>query len=162
MRPEDKDIIGNTMDRLLDSIQTIFEQANVSLPTRQYLYGGQNGEVAHDCEQLTISFAQAYQGGPGEQAAVPAKCEGPMTGVFIVELVRCIPDKLQIRGRAATAPDPADLTLNSRAQAQDAYLLMEAGLLTGDEYLGSVVNVTLGPPSGGYQAVVLEVATGLF
>lgn len=159
---EDKDVIANMFDRMLDQINSVFEQAGVSLPSRQYAYAGELGATSYDCEQLTLSLGQIYSGTPGAQSPVPTKCNEPITGVFYVELVRCIPDKLSVVGPKVRKPAPTLLTLNAKAQSIDAYLLMQAGQLFGDDYLGSVVTVTSGQPSGVYQAIILEVATGIY
>lgn len=160
----DRDIVASTFDRILNAIEGTYEQAQVALPERRYLYFGVEGETVHDnCEQLTISLAQMYQGGPGEQGGLPARCDTALTGVFIVEVVRCIPDKLKVnKGTRATPPNAADLSMNAKAQGIDGFLLMLAGLQAGEDFLGSLVNVTAGPASGGFQAVVLELATGLY
>lgn len=158
-----KEDMGNMLDKIMDTIEATFEQANVALPERRYIYFGDQGETVHDCEQLTVSLAQVYQGLVGQQGAEPARCDTPLTGVFFIELVRCVPDKLKStpKGARAQRPDAADLSMNARVQGIDAYLLMLAGLVVGDEFLGSLVNVSAGPSSGGYQAVVLELATAI-
>lgn len=163
MDVSEKDAIGNTLDRIRDTIEGAYEQANVPLPERRYIYFGTEGETVHDCEQLTISLAQIYQGLVGEQGALPAVCETPITGVFIIEVVRCVPDRLRKRpGQKTQVPFPEDLSMNAKAQGIDAYLLMLAGLTVGEPFGGSLVNITAGPSDGGYQAVVLELATLIY
>lgn len=153
--------IVELLEKIMNTVETIFEQASVALPTRRYLYAGDRGETAHDCEQVTVSMAQVYSGPPGVQAALPSRCNDPRTAVIFVEIVRCIPDKLITRGSAARAPLAEDLTMSAKAQAVDAWLLMDAGLTVGDDFLGSIATVSAGSPSGGYQAIVLELATAI-
>jgi hypothetical protein len=162
MNVDDKDDIGNTLDRILFSIEATFEQANVALPERRYFHAGGDGSTVHDCEQLTIAFSQVYQGLPGAQGIEPEKCDAPLSGVFVIELVRCVPDKLYTKGKQTRVPQPADLSMHAKVQGIDAYLLMQAGLLVGNDAFGSMVNVVPGLPSGAYQAMTMELVTGIY
>lgn len=156
-----KSSIGNVLESVLNTIVSVFEQANVSLPERRYIYAGERGETAHDCEQLTVSFSQVYSGVPGAQEPVVSRCDMPRSVTIYVELVRCIPDKLVGRGQTRRAPSVEDMTMHAKVQGIDAWLLMDAGLIAGEEFLGAVTVAAPGPPSGGYQAVVLELTIGI-
>jgi hypothetical protein len=159
---QDMQSVGDTFDLILETIESIFEQANVPLPERRYLYVGDQGQTAHDCEQLTISLAQLQNGPPGAQDGLPTRCDQPKTGIFYVELVRCVADKPKTGGRGrVNTPTPADLSMHAKAQAIDMYLLMEAGLLAGQQFLNAITSVIAGPVGGDYQAMVLELMIGI-
>lgn len=159
---EDMQSVGDTFDLILNTIESIFEQANVALPERRYYYVGDQGGTAHDCEQLTISLAQIQNGSPGVQDGLPTRCDEPKTGIFYVELVRCVADKPKSGGRGKIiTPSPTELSMHAKVQGVDMYLLMEAALTAGDTFLGAIASVAAGPVSGDYQAIVLELMIGL-
>jgi hypothetical protein len=58
----------------------------------------------------------------------------------------------------AEVPTPEDFIREARVQMQDAILLLRAGLLAGESTtLGtSIVDVSAGSPSGGYQATIMN------
>lgn len=152
---------------ILASVVGVYSVNNKPLPLRQYLSVGGQGETVHDCEQVTVSFEQGYSGTPGDQAQLPAKCNSPRTGVFIVEIVRCIPTTnttQDVAGRYGTAnlnpqvPDPESLTAVSEVQMVDAYMLMQAGLQVAENTIaGALVDVSAGSASGGFQAMIMTV-----
>ena len=78
-------------DHILNTVVATYADHGVDLPVRRYLAVGGQGDTVHDCEQLTVSFEQGYSGLPGNQAQEPVKCNGPRTGVYIVEVVRALP-----------------------------------------------------------------------
>lgn len=153
--------IGELMDDVLETVNAVFQQANIALPQRQYLYMGDRGETVHDCEQVTVSLGQVYSGAPGNQEAIPSRCDDPRSAVIYVEIVRCVPDKLVQRGGRAVAPAPEAMTLNAKAQGIDLMLLMDAGLIVGEKFLNALATAAAGPSSGGYQAMILEVTLGI-
>jgi len=155
--PEDS--IFNALEVVLESINGVYSSAGVELPTRQLLTVGGPGEEPHDCEQVTVSFDQLYSGPPGEQAQVPARCESPRTAVVVVEVVRCLPISKNPRQLLSTA----EITDFAMLQMKDAWLLMDAGLKTGEAlaFTGALADVTAGPASGGYQAMVMNLIIGI-
>ena len=146
----------NTAKILMDSIVDTFAQAGIALPERRYFTVGGQGTVAHDCEQLTISLEQIYSGLPGDQAQNPVKCDSPKTGVFGVELVRCIPGMQKGRSTAPVAPAPEDISLHAEQQMMDGLLLIEASLYAAQSTWlgGGMSDTTAGAPQGQYQAMM--------
>lgn len=166
----DKDEFADVAEHLLNTIVNVYTENATSLPERRYLTVGSQGETVHDCEQVTVSFEQGYSGMPGNQAQEPAKCDEPRSGVYIVEVVRCLP----LPNTAASASEtaiparygqtttgvsllsPEDQTTMAKVQMVDAMLLLEAGLRAGEtNFTGSLVDVSAGSPQGGYQAMIM-------
>ncbi len=157
-------------DRILETVVATYADHEVELPTRRYLAVGGSGSTVHDCEQLTVSFEQGYSGLPGNQAQEPAKCAGPRSGVFVIEVVRALPlPNTTSSNPATTIPSrygtdvmgvatlPADVQSEiARKQMKDAMLLLDAGLRAGETSLvGSLADVSAGAPQGGFQAITL-------
>jgi hypothetical protein len=161
-----------TADLLLNTIVSTYADHGVALPERRYLAVGGIGDTVHDCEQVTVSFEQAYSGTPGNQAMEPAKCDSPRSGVFIVEVVRYIPtvntvdtapDTLTpsrygiVKSGVALLPDDKQSDI-ARAQMRDAMLLLDAGMRAADNQMaGATVDVAAGSPQGAYQAMIMTV-----
>lgn len=160
-------------DLILNTVVATYADHGVSLPDRRYLSVGGVGMTVHDCEQVTVSFEQGYSGLPGSQAQEPAKCAGPRTGVFIVEVVRALPQPNTVAANPATLVPPrygletqvqilpADVqSAHARKQMVDAMLLLDAGLRAGETSLvGSLADVSAGSPQGGFQAMVLTITS---
>lgn len=177
--PDLNDIV-DMADHLLETINRVYaEQDTVVLPDRQYYIIGGQGQTVHECEQLTVSWDQAYSGLPGNEASIPAKCDSIHTASFVVEVVRAINtarnmneavsptapgSTTNIPGRYAGAvgtvgmPSEEDYMREARQQMRDAVLLLRAGLEAGDATLGesSIVDVSAGAPQGGYQATIMN------
>lgn len=156
MPPVDgKDAIYDLMQRVLDSIVIKFEQEEIELPERRYL---SVGEVAHDCEQLTISFIQMYLGPPGQQAEAPSQCHDPRTAVIQVELTRTMPPNES----RSSGPSPNAMNERTHDRTTDAWLLMDASLEAfQNEFTGVLTDVSVTNPQGGYQSVVLNLVVGI-
>lgn len=179
--PELNDIV-DISEHLLDVINRVYADAGVAPPERQYYVIGGQGQTVHDCEQVTVSWDQAYSGLPGNEASIPARCDELHTGAFIVEVVRkvntartpidpnapavpvtSVPTKNQ-PGRyggglgQVDTPSPEDFMREARVQMQDAVLLLRAGLLAGEATMGNnaIVDVSAGAPLGGYQATIMN------
>ena len=159
-------------DLILNTVVATYADHGVDLPTRRYLAVGGQGDTVHDCEQLTVSFEQGYSGLPGNQAQEPVKCAGPRTGVYIVEVVRAVPQPNTDAANPATITPsrygqevtgvqtlPAEVqSTYARKQMVDAMLLMDAGLRAGETMtVGALADVSAGSPQGGYQAMTLVV-----
>lgn len=151
----DPDGISSMASLILSKINEVFGEAAVTLPTRQVLLVGGLGQSAHDDEQVTISWEQTYSGEPGQQAQVAVRRTTPRSGVFVVELVRSIPDLYTSNG----TPLAAEMTATANIQMQDAALLYEAGMRACEgSMLGrGIVDLSAGAPSGGLQAVIMTV-----
>jgi hypothetical protein len=177
--PDLNDII-DTCEHLLATINRVYQEAGIAIPARQYYVIGGQGQTVHDCEQVTVSWDQAYSGLPGNEASIPAVCEGPHTGSFIVEVVRPVntartpvdpmaalnpqAPNAKIPGRwgggigQSEMPTPEDYMREAKVQMQDAVLLLRAGLLAGEGTWGesAIVDVSAGSPQGGYQATIMN------
>ena len=142
------DTLKEHMNDVLGIVVETFGQAGIGLPERRYITFGQ---PVHDCEQLTVQFQQLYMGPPGDQAAVPQRCDGPRSVALMVELVRCIPTFSRV------APTELQLTQAAEQQAVDAWMLLEAA--TKVNVYGVLADVSAGEASGGFQAISLSVIT---
>lgn len=165
---------AETASYLLRMVETVFAEHDVDLPSKRYLAIGGVGETVHDCEQVTVSFEQAYSGKPGAQAQEPVKCNSVRTGVFVVEVVRATPQPNTTEANPATPiPSrygieasrvqelPADvMTVHAEKQMVDAMLLLEAGLRASDgTMVGAIADVSAGSNSGGFQAMIMMVTS---
>ena len=177
--PELNDIV-DVADHVLATINRVFAEAGVDLPERQYYIVGGQGQTVHDCEQVTVSWDQAYSGLPQNEASIPATCDQIHTGSFIVEIVRQVNTTRAADGVATGAPNipsrfgggvagsvdapsPEDFMREARRQMQDAVLLLRAGLLAGEATTSNaaIVDVSAGTPQGGYQAVIMNFTAAL-
>lgn len=178
--PEVNDII-DVAEHLLATINRVFLEERVTLPSRQYYVVGGQGQTVHDCEQVTVSWDQAYSGLPANEASMPAQCDQIHTGSFIVEIVRQVNTVRSADGTQVTqpgtvpapnvpgrygggvagsvdAPAPEDFIREAKVQMTDAVLLLRAGLLAGEATVGgnSIVDVSAGTPQGNLQAVIMN------
>lgn len=143
------------MDSIMNAVETVFNDYGIELPTLRYLTFA---TPTHDCEQVTVTMVQAYLGTPGDQAAAPQPCNGPRSGLFQVEIVRCIDDgvaqNLRQRG-GSTAPNSALLSEYARSRTRDAWALLEIpGALA--QYNQAIADVAVSEPLGKFQAVILN------
>ena len=151
------------MDEILSRVVGGFEAAGVELPSRRYW---NLGMPAADCEQLVVSFNQAYIGPPGDEASDPQKCNSPRTAQIDIQVLRCIPGLNSTRSRI---PSAESIQAASEAQAIDAWVLLDiaASLDTWDEGLpglpgpgfGVIATVDVGEPQGGFQGATLHLTT---
>lgn len=185
--PDLNDII-DMAEHLLDTINRVYLEAGVPVPELQYYVIGGQGQTVHDCEQVTVSWDQAYSGLPEAEASLPAQCDQPHTARFVIEVVREVktirpyidPNTGQVvqasknrpaaynrNGVGASSitekPDAELMKLEARQQMQDAVLLLRAGLLAGEASTTrtSIVDVSAGAPSGNYQAVIMNYTSAL-
>jgi len=146
--------LNDLLDGIVERVIAGYEQAGVDLPERRYWT---MQAPAWDCEQMVVSFVQAYVGPVGDEAAQPQRCDSPRTAVCDVQVVRCAPG-LQARGRA---PTPEQIQDAARLLGIDAWLLLDISStfdqwdLTGPG-MGVIATVDTGEPQGGYQAVTLH------
>lgn len=160
---ERMDTIYDFMNVVLNQINTTFTEFGVALPERQFFDVGAN-EAPHDCEQVTVAFQQMYNGLPGVPDQTPTACTGPRTASFVIEIVRCTPVmERQARGGPLTPPSIEKLNGMTKVQVRDAWILTDAVQIASDNYTisGSLVDTLVTPESGGYQAVVANLAVGL-
>jgi hypothetical protein len=150
------DKTGWLMGSILNAVEEVFALYDIDLPTLKYLTFAQ---PSHDCEQVTVTMIQAYIGPAGEQADNPQPCTNPRTGVFQVEIVRCIDDGVQTNLRqrgGSTAPDATIISDYARDRAKDAWALLQVPQHLFD-YNQAIVDVAVTEPQGKFQAVVLNI-----
>lgn len=155
--------IGELAQHILDTINGTFAEAGVTLPAVQMIVLGGQGTNAQLCEQLSVSAEQMYSGIPGNQAQDPVRCDAPKTVSYGVELVRCAPTGT-VRGRSTPLPAAEDAAQQSTVALErmlDMDLLMTAGMnaCAGTWFETGIVEVSAGPPSGGFQALVMSIST---
>lgn len=158
-----RETIYDFMEMVLTQINTTFTEHGVALPERQFFDTGAN-EAPHDCEQVTVAFQQMYNGLPGVPDQTPTACMGPRTASFVIEVVRCTPlMERQARGGPLTPPSIDKLNSTTKAQVVDAWLLTDAALTAAESFAvsGGLVDTLVTPETGGYQAVVANLAIGL-
>jgi hypothetical protein len=147
------DDLWRLAEKLLAKVGEVFARCGVPLPDRQYIA---LASPAQDCEQVTVSFQQAYIGPPGDEAALPQRCESPRSAVFQVVITRCVP-VVDDRGRAPTV---AALTNAAQVLMQDAWLLLQSSNEM-DDYLGIIATVEATDAEGGLQSVVMTLTLGV-
>lgn len=111
-------ILRNMLARILDTVEGVFEAHHVPLPDRRYYLFGRPAE---DCEQVVVSFLQAYLGGPGDQATTPQRCTAPRTGVFNIAISRKFPV-----GVNGNPPTPTLIQQSADWTALDIWVLLES------------------------------------
>lgn len=185
--PDLNDIIDMS-EHLLSEINRVYQEAGIAIPELQYYVIGGQGQTVHECEQVTVSWDQAYSGLPEAEASIPAVCDSPHTARFVIEVVREVktlrpyidPNTGQVVQASKNRPaaynrngvgpssmaeksDPELMKLEARQQMQDAVLLLRAGLEAGEATLTrtSIVDVSAGAPSGNYQAVIMNYTSAL-
>lgn len=156
--------LSDMMDNILERTIGAFEQNGVDLPDRRYW---QMNQPAADCEQLVVSFMQAYIGPPGDEANEPQRCDGPRTAQIDIQILRCVPGP----GPRGQTPKPEALQEAARLQAIDAYTLLEiAGSLdtwddqfvgAGGMGLGVIATVDSGENQGNYQGPTLHLTVAI-
>lgn len=154
--------IASMMDDILARIVTGFANAGVELPDRQYWTLGQ---PAADCEQLVVSFMQAYVGPPGDEANEPQTCNSPRTAQLDIQILRCIPAPL---GPRAKAPTAEAIQAASVALVTDAWVLLDLActLDTWDGDLmgrgmGVIATVDAGEAQGGFQGPTMHLTVAI-
>lgn len=154
--------IVTMMDKILARIEEGFAGHGVELPERRYWT---LSTPAADCEQLVVSFNQAYIGPPGDEASEPQRCDAPRTAQIDIQVLRCIPVPTGSRGRA---PDAATIQKASEKQAIDAWVLLDIActLDTWDDPSGFVgpgygviATVDAGEAQGAFQGPTMHLTT---
>ncbi len=141
--------------RILVAIENTFNTNSIELPERRYITIGGPGTVAYDCAQLTVSWEQTYSGLPGQQLQTLSNCDGPRSGIFLVELVRDIP----VSQRADIPPEGFLIQEAAEGLMRDAALLYEGGMLAVSETVieKGLVAVSAGSPAGAVQSLIMTV-----
>lgn len=155
------DSIFQAASEVLDRVVAGYEIAEVPLPARRFI---QTGTPAHDCEQVVVTFRQAYYGPPGDEAAAPQHCDGPRSMNIEVHVVRCIPAP---KGTRNWVPGAAEITEMARTQMKDAWLLLdlapalESWNAMAPGGLGVIGTVETGEPQGAFQGMVLTLTMAI-
>lgn len=158
-RQEEIRSIVRLLDGVLDAVVNTYAQAGVSLPERRYWTIEQ---PSVDCEQLVVSFVQAYIGPPGDEANTPQNCNAVKTAVLNVQVSRCIP----VSNAKGRAPSGSAITAGAEPLMIDAYLLLDSASqleqwdLNGPG-LGIISTIEVAPPQGGFQGVTLQLTTAI-
>lgn len=147
------------MQDVLRAVESTYASANVPLPERRYWL---MEAPAVDCEQVTVSFIQAYIGPPGDQASLPQPCDAIKTAVLQIQVHRCIPTA-NAKGKT---PSPEAIIVASERLAIDAYLLLDSAsaLEMWDPIgpgLGVIATVEVTEPQGGFQGVILNLTLAI-
>lgn len=147
------------LDGTLERVVAAFDAAGITLPERRYWAIGQ---TAWDCEQVVVSFQQAYIGPPGDEAATPQRCDGTKSAAISVQVVRCTPTA----GPRGKAPSGEQLQTAAEQMAIDAYVLLDVARdldQWAPDYpsLGVIATVEASDPQGGYQAATLNVTSAI-
>lgn len=185
--PDLNDIIDMS-EHLLGTINRVYQEAEIEIPARQYYVIGGQGQTVHDCEQVTVSWSQAYSGLPQSEASIPMRCDAIHTAAFVVEVVRkvntvrtfvdpatgqIVTPQAQTKNRPGAyggggigqveVPEAEDFKREAQIQMQDAVLLLRAGLLAGEATIqnSAIVDVSAGTPQGNYQAVIMNFVASL-
>lgn len=152
--------LKNLMDGVLERIVAIYESYGVPLPAKRYWT---MTSPAIDCEQLVVSFQQAYLGTPGDQASDPQRCNSPRSAVLNVLIAR----SAAVVGQSGQAPKPEKIQEASEILAVDSWILLQSLNLL-DQWdndglygPGVIATVTAGETSGGFQSVNLQVTLGV-
>lgn len=148
-------------EEILVVINDVFASNEVSLPERQYVAVGPENTVAYDCEQLTVTFKNVADGLAFNDVPRMLSCNDYNSGLFFVELVRCIPT---VSGKATglklSAPTAESLNSHAKSMLRDAKLFRE--VVTIVDKLNSTIgnpmySISFGEPSGAYQSVQLSI-----
>lgn len=142
------------LDRALEKVEAVFQSYQVPLPERRYWT---IGAPAIDCEQLVVSFVQAYLGTPGDEAATPQRCHMPRSAVISISVAREIPTV----GQGGRPPSGQTIEQASYISAVDAWVLLES-LNQFDQWdevgsgMGVIATVEGTTPAGGFQVTTMQ------
>lgn len=142
------------LDRALEKVEAVFQSYNVPLPERRYWT---IGAPAIDCEQLVVSFVQAYLGTPGDEASTPQRCQMPRSAVISISVAREIPTV----GQGGRPPSGQTIEEASYISAVDAWVLLES-LNQFDQWdevgsgMGVIATVEGTTPAGGFQVTTMQ------
>lgn len=150
------------MHSILYAVEQTFDGHGIELPALRYLTLG--NLPVHDCEQVTVSFLQGYLGSPGIQEEGPQRCDGPRSGVFHVEIVRCVPQAVQgYLGRggtnSGTGPNVEEMYEYTKSRGRDLWALLDSSGMIGD-YNTAIADASVSEPNT-HQAAVLNLVVAL-
>lgn len=151
--------IAQEAEKILDITSAVFQENGIPLPERRFLA---IGETAHDCEQVTVSFASAGLGMPGDGNPQRQSCSAASyNATFNIEIVRKTPQGTKTSGGVKYVPPKAtDLQAYGVPRMIDSWLLIKIAQKYEQTTLSrsSTYTVVAGPDSGGMQAIVLTLS----
>ena len=151
--------LADLLDNVLTQVISSYASYNMPLPSRRYYT---MGEPALDCEQLVVSFLQAYVGSPGDEANQPRRCNDPRSATLNVIVTRSIP----VVGQNGRPPSAETIQSASEIIAYDAYILLDSAAQI-DQWensgfgMGVIATVESRTAEGGLQSTVLTVTTAI-
>lgn len=151
--------LANLLQNVLNQVVSSYASYNMPLPSRQYYM---MGEPALDCEQLVVSFVQAYVGSPGDEANQPRRCNDPRSATLNVIITRSIP----VVGQNGRPPSAETIEAAAEIVAYDAYILLDSAAQI-DQWeasgfgMGVIATVESRTAEGGLQSTVLTVTTAI-
>lgn len=155
----DAKALAEFLQEVLDRVENVYDSFNMPLPTRRYWT---LGDPAVDCEQLVVSFIQAYIGSPGDEATQPRRCRDPRSATVHVKVSREVP----VVGPNGRPPSAEDIQYFSQLVGYDAWCLLE-GAAALDPWesagpgLGIIATVETGPPEGGFHTTTMTLTAGI-
>ena len=150
MAPSTEDLSIVTLGRdILAGVVAGYKQRGLTLPDRQYLT---LGTPVNDCEQLVVSWQQAYLGTPGDEASLPQRCEAVKTAVFTVQICR----KMPVVSESGKSPSAEDIQENSEVALIDAYALFDIVAHIDPFDLGVIVTTDVVEVSGGLSCIQVQ------
>lgn len=159
---DDAKRLEDMLDGIVEQIVGAYQAWGLDLPERRYWTFSQ---PAADCEQMVVSFQQAYIGPPGDEATQPQRCNAPQTAQLDIQVLRCIPTPKGPRGNIM--PTAAEIQAASIAQARDVMVLLDVaanldtwGGLPG-QGLGVIATVDAGEPQGGFQGPTMHLTVAI-
>jgi hypothetical protein len=145
---DDKDRLACFLESTLERVVNIFKSFGVDVPDRQLVTVGQ---PVYDCEQVAVSLIQLYFGMPGQQEPSPQRCDGPVTAVITVQVLRKVP----VGGSSGQPPSADALTKSAAELVTDAWILTRTMKELDEFGLGVIADVTAAEPQGGFGGPVL-------
>lgn len=155
----DAKALADFMQEILDRVVNVYESFNMPIPARRYWTFG---DPVVDCEQLVVSFVQAYIGSPGDEANEPRRCRDPRSATVNVRVSREVP-VVSVNGRPPTAED---IEAFSEVIAYDSWILLE-GAAALDPWdaagvgLGFIATVDGEAPEGGFQTTRMTLTAAI-
>lgn len=156
----DANPIAVFLGEILSKVVNIYSSYNMPVPERRYWT---MADPAMDCEQLVVSFIQAYIGPPGDEVTAPRRCMDPRSATIHISVTRKVPTV----GQNNRPPSPEAIQQASIAQAYDAWILLDSAAeldtwaTAGGFGLGVIATVETSEPQGGLQTTVMTMTSAV-
>lgn len=108
--------VHDIAEELLAAAVTVLSDAGIDPPTRQFVAAG---EVADECDSLTVALTEITQGLPGLPTTNIEPWSYAFTGSYQLRIVRCVTQE----DRGPLNPD--DLTADAEETYSDAWVLVQ-------------------------------------